>query len=276
VASGANWTENRATTGWLPRIDLRELWSRRELALLLAIRDFKLRYSQASLGVAWVLIQPVAAAAIFAVVLGRAIEVPSDGVPYFVFVYAGLVIWTYVSTAVTSAAESLIEDPSLVTKVYFPRVLAPAAAVLPGLVDVAIMLALLAVLIAASGVDPTIALVTLPLWIVAAAGLALACGLWLAALNVRYRDVRYALAFLMQLWFFATPIVFASSVFTGSSRFVYFLNPLAGIVDGFRWSVLGTGAPGWENLGSLGVGGVLLLGGIAYFDRAERHLADLV
>jgi ABC-type polysaccharide/polyol phosphate export permease len=274
--SAKGWLENRPTTGWLPRLDLRELWSRRELALLLAIRNFKLRYTQASLGVAWVLVQPVAAAAIFAVVFGHAIDVPTEGLPYFLFVYAGLVIWTYVSTAVNSAAESLIEDPSLVTKVYFPRVLAPAAAVLPGLIDVGVMLVLLAVLIVAYGVIPTAALLTLPIWIVGAALLALACGLWLAALNARYRDVRYALGFLMQLWFFATPLVYSSSVFTGDIRYVAALNPLAAVVDGFRWSAIGAHAPGWENMISLGVLIVLLAGGIAYFQRAERHLADVV
>jgi homopolymeric O-antigen transport system permease protein len=270
------WLENRPTSSWLPRVDLREIWSRRELALLLAIRDFKLRYTQASLGVAWALIQPLAAASIFAIVFGHAIDVPSEGIPYFVFAYAGLVVWTYVSTAVTSAAESLVEDSSLVTKVYFPRVLAPMAAVLPGLVDVGIMLVLLAILMVIYGVTPDLALLTLPLWVLAAVALAFAYGTWLAALNARYRDVRYALGFLMQLWFFATPIVFSSSVFTGALRYIYPLNPLAAVVDGFRWSTLGADAPGEELLISLGVAVVVLLSGLAYFHRAERHLADVV
>jgi lipopolysaccharide transport system permease protein len=270
------WSENRASSGWRPRLDLRELWSRRELALVLARRDFKLRYTQTGLGVAWVLIQPMAAAAIFAVVFGHAIKVPSEGLPYLVFVYTGLVVWTYFSTAVTSSAESLVEDPSLVTKVYFPRVLAPLAAVLPGLIDMAIALLLLGILMAAYGVEPTIALVTLPVWVASAAGLALACGLWLAALNARYRDVRYALGFLMQIWFFATPIVFSSSVFSGTLSYLYLLNPLAGVIDGFRWSVIGTRAPGWQDLVSLGVAAAILLGGLVYFHRAERHLADVV
>lgn len=270
------WLENRPTNSWLPRVDLREIWSRRELALLLAIRDFKLRYTQASLGVAWALIQPLAAAGVFAIVFGHAIDVPSEGIPYFVFAYAGLVVWTYVSTAVTSAAESLVEDSSLVTKVYFPRVLAPIAAVLPGLIDVGIMLVLLAVLMVAYGVTPDLALLTLPLWVLAAVALAFAYGAWLAALNARYRDVRYALGFLMQLWFFATPIVFSSSVFTGALRYIYPLNPLAAVVDGFRWSALGADAPGDELFISVGVAVIILLSGLAYFHRAERHLADVV
>jgi lipopolysaccharide transport system permease protein len=276
AANAGRWSENRPSSGWIPRIDLGELWSRREVALLLAIRNFKLRYTQAAFGVAWVLLQPLLAAGIFAIVFGHAIKVPTEGLPYFLFVYTGLVVWTYVSTAVTSAADSLVEDPSLVTKVYFPRVLAPLASVLPGLIDVAIMLVLLGVLMAVYGVAPDIALLTLPLWILAAATLSVACGLWLAALNARYRDVRYALTFLMQIWFFATPIVYSSTVFTGALRYVYPLNPLGGIIDGFRWSVVGTRAPEWQDFISLGVTLAILLGGIAYFHRAERYLADVV
>ncbi len=270
------WVESRPSTGWLPRLDVRELWAYRELALFLALRDLKLRYKQTAFGVAWAIIQPLGAAAIFTIVFGRLAGLPSDGLPYAVFVFAGMIAWSYVSSAVAAAAESLVEHRGLVTNVYFPRLLAPLAAVLPGLVDLAISLAILAVFMVAYGVVPSAALVLLPVWLAALVGTALLAGLWLSALNVLYRDVRYALGFLIQLWLFASPIVFPSSLVDGAWRYVYSANPLVGAIDGFRWSLLGAPPPGNEDLVSLGVGLLLFAGGVLYFGKFERRLGDRI
>jgi homopolymeric O-antigen transport system permease protein len=270
------WVENRPSTRWLPRLDIRELWAYRELAYFLALRDVKLRYKQTVFGVGWAIIQPLAAALIFTIFFGRLAGLPSDGLPYAVFVYAGMIAWSYVSTAVSAASESLVEHRALVTNVYFPRVLAPLAAVLPGLIDLAISLVILAAFMGAYGVVPTAALVLVPLWLVGLLAASLAAGLWLSALNVLYRDVRYALGFLVQLWLFASPVVFPSSLVEGNWRYVYSANPLVGVLDGFRWSLLAAPAPGREDLVSLAVGVFLLLSGILYFQKVERQLADRI
>jgi lipopolysaccharide transport system permease protein len=270
------WVENRPSARWLPRLDVRELWAYRELALFLALRDFKLRYKQTVFGVAWAVVQPLAAALVFTIVFGRLAGLPSDGLPYAIFVLAGMVAWSYVSTAVSAASESLVEHRALVTNVYFPRVLAPLAAVLPSLVDLLISLAILAVFMVAYGVAPSGALVLVPLWVVGLVAVALAAGLWLSALNALYRDVRYALGFVIQLWLFASPIVFPSSLVEGGWRYVYSANPLVGAVDGFRWSLLGAPPPGREDIVSLGVGVVLLVTGVLYFQKVERQIADRI
>jgi lipopolysaccharide transport system permease protein len=213
---------------------------------------------------------------LFSVVFGRLAGLPSEGIPYPVFVFAGLTVWTYLSGAVGSAAESLVEHRDLVSKVYFPRVLAPLAAVLPGLVDFGISLLIVAIVMTFYGVAPGAALVLLPLWGVAMILIALGAGLWLSALNVLYRDVRYALGFVLQLWFFASPVVFPSSLFEGSWRYVFAANPVVALLDGFRWSLAGTPPPGPEALVSLATGLLLLGGGIVYFRSVERRLADVI
>jgi lipopolysaccharide transport system permease protein len=272
----AEWIENRPRTGWLPHVDLRELWGYRELTLVLAVKDFKVRYKQTAFGIAWAVIQPLVGVLIFSVFLGRLAGVPSDGIPYPVFVYAGLAIWAYFSTSMTAAAQSLVDNRELVTKVYFPRILAPLAAVFPGLVDFAVSLVIVGAFMAFYGVTPGAALVLLPFWIASALALALAVGLWLSALNVKYRDVRYALAFLTQVWLFASPVVFSSSLVDGAWRYLYALNPVVPVIDGFRWSLTGTPAPGPEAFVSLAVGLIVLLGGVVYFARVERGLADAI
>lgn len=273
---GPEWVENRPTSGWLPRLDLRELWAYRQLTLVLALKDFKVRYKQTAFGIAWAVMQPLLGALIFSVFLGRLAGVPSDGIPYPVFVYAGLTIWVYFSTSVTAAAQSLVDNRELVTKVYFPRILAPLAAVFPGLVDFAVSLGIVAIFMAVYGVAPGLALVLLPAWVAAALGLALAVGLWLSALNVKYRDVRYALGFLIQVWLFASPVVFSSSLVDGAWRYVYALNPTVAVIDGFRWSLTGAPPPGPEALVSLAVGLIVFLGGAVYFSRVERGFADVI
>jgi lipopolysaccharide transport system permease protein len=270
------WIENRSSSSWFPRLDLRELWASRDVTRALALRNIKTRYKQTLLGVAWTVLQPLSAVVIFTLVFGRLAEVPSDGIPYPVFVYAGLAVWLYVSGAANLASESLAQYRELVTKVYFPRLHAPLAAVLPGLIDLGISLVAVAVFMAVYDVAPTAALVTLPLWIVAAVLLALAVGIWLAALNVRYRDVRNVLAFALQLWLFVTPVLYASSLLEGTWTWVLAVNPLAGLVVGFRWALVGTDPPGVWAFGSLAIGLALLVSAIIYFARVQRRFADLI
>jgi lipopolysaccharide transport system permease protein len=270
------WLENRAVDGWLPRLDLAEAWASREIAVVLALRNIRIRYKQTFFGVAWVLLQPLAAVGIFTLIFGRLAQLPSEGIPYAVFVYSGLAVWLYFSQSATLASESLAQYRDLVTKVYFPRLLAPIAAVVPALVDLAISLLAVGVFMAIFGVAPTGAIVFLPLWLFALVILAFGVGTWLSALNVQYRDVRNALAFLLQLWFFASPIVYASSLLEGSWGYVLALNPLAGLLEGFRWSLVGASSPGPEALVSLASGIVTVASGIVYFGRAQRRFADLI
>jgi len=270
------WSENRPARGWAPRLDLRELWAYRELAFFLALRDLQLRYKQTFFGVAWAVIQPLATALVFSLFLGRLAGVPSDGFPFVPFVFAGLVPWLYVSTGVTAAANSLVQHRSLVEKVYFPRLLAPLAAVLPGLLDMAISLALMGVIMAVTGVGPGLGLVTLPLWILAAVAVAAAVGILLSALNVLYRDVQFALTFVLQVWLFASPVVFPSSIVHGDAKFLFALNPMVGVIDGFRWALIDDPTLGAHDLVSLATGLLLLVGGVVYFQRVERTLADRI
>jgi ABC-type polysaccharide/polyol phosphate export permease len=270
------WIENRPPAGFWPQLDLGELWAFRELALFLALRDLKVRYKQTTFGIAWAVIQPLAGVAIFSVVLGHFAHLSSDHVAYPVFVYAGLAGWTYVSNAVGSAARILVEDRSLVTRIYFPRLLAPLAGVLPDLIDLGISLPIIGVFMAIYGVAPNAAILLLPVWLAAFIGVALGAGMWLSALNVQYRDVRHALPFLLQLWLYASPVVYSASIIHGWLRFVYAANPIVGVFEGFRWSLLGTHAPTAPSLISLAAGVLLLLSGIAYFRFAERRFADVI
>lgn len=276
VGGGGEWAENRAPSGWLPVPSLGELWRFRELALVLAQRELKVRYKQTVLGVGWVVIQPLAAALIFTVVFGRLAGLPSEGLPYAVFVYSGLVLWSYFSGALDSVAQSLVQNRDLVTKTYFPALVAPVAFVLPGLVDLLVSLVVVAVIMVIYDVAPSLSLVLLPAWIAACSIVVLAAGLWLSALNVRYRDVRHTMTFLIQVWLFASPVVYASSLVEGGWQYVFALNPMVTVLDGFRWSLVDAPPPGPEALVSLAVVCVLLVGGLVYFLRAERRFADLI
>jgi lipopolysaccharide transport system permease protein len=214
--------------------------------------------------------------AVFALVFGRLAGLPSDGLPYPTFVFAGLTIWLYVSSSVALAAESLAENRTLVSKIAFPRLLAPVGAALAGLPDLAVCLVMLAIVLAVTGVVPTAAVVLVPFWVAAAVLVAVGAGLWLSALNVLYRDVRYALGFALQLWLFASPVVFPTSLFGEGWRSVFALNPLVGVIEGFRWSALGGPAPGtWALASALGAA-LLLVTGTFYFLRVQRHFADRV
>jgi lipopolysaccharide transport system permease protein len=274
VEQRPEWVENRPSRG-LRALDLRELWQYRELGGFLALRDLKVRYKQAAFGVAWALLQPVAGVLVFTVVFRRLANVPSDGIPYPLFAFVGLSVWSYHATSVTRATQSLVSNTPLVTKVYFPRLLVPLAAILPGLLDLALSLLLLGVLLAVYGITPTWAILTLPLWMLALAATTFGVGLLLAALNVQYRDVNHAITLLVQLWLFISPVAYPSSLVEGGWRFIYALNPMAGVIDGFRWALL-RGSPPETAWISLGVTALLLAGGIVYFQRTERRFADVI
>lgn len=270
------WVENVPSRGWLPRLNVRELWGARELVLILAMRNVKVRYKQTTLGAAWAVLQPLTGVAIFTVVMRRVAHVSSEGIPYPAFAFAGLIQWTYFTNGANQSADSLAAYRDLVTKVYFPRLLAPIAAVLPGLIDFGISLVALAVLMVVLGVAPSAAIIFLPLWLIALVVVTSGVGIGLSALNARYRDVRNALSFLLQIGLFATPVVYPSTLVHGALRTLLYLNPLAGIVDGLRWSLVGAPWPGSWVFASLVSGLVVLLAGLAYFARAERRLADVI
>jgi len=275
TGGAAGWVENRPRTGLL-RLDLRELWAYRELAGFVALRDVKVRYKQAALGIGWAIFQPLAGVVVFTIVFRRLADVQSDGLPYPIFAFVGLLAWNYTSGAVTKATQSLVSNASLVTKVYFPRLLIPLAAVLPGLLDLAVSLPVVVVLYAVYGVAPGWAVLTLPLWVAAAMLVALSVGLLLAALNVRYRDVNQAISLAVQLWLFLSPVAYPASTVPDDWRPLYALNPMVAVVEGVRWCLLGGPAPGAESLVAAGVTVALLAAGLVYFQRTERRFADVI
>ena len=270
------WIENRATTGRLPRLGLRELWAYRELALALALKTLRVRYKQTIFGIAWAVLQPLLAVVVFTIVFGRLAGLPTDGIPYAVFNYAAMIVWLYVAGSVSAAAQSLVESRDMVSKVFFPRLVAPLSSVVPGLVDLAIASVVLIGMLVVYDVTPSWAILLTPAWVLAALAVALAVGIPFAAANVRFRDVRHALPLLLQVWLFASPVVYSSSLVEGGWLYVYALNPMVTVLDGFRWSVADGPAPGPESLVSAAVVLVLLVGGLAYFRRAERAFADVV
>jgi lipopolysaccharide transport system permease protein len=262
--------------GWVP-LNIRDLWEYRELLFFLIWRDIQVRYKQTVLGAAWAVLQPVLTMLVFSIFFGRLAGMPSDGIPYPVFVYAALLPWQLFAYALTESGNSLVANQQLVTKVYFPRLLIPISAVLAGLVDFAISFVVLLGLMLYYGIVPTLAILTLPVFLLFALVTALAVGLWLSALNVEYRDVRYTLPFLTQFWLFATPIAYSSSLVPEPWRALYGLNPMAGVVEGFRWALLGkAGSLDSMVFVSVVVVIALLVGGLAYFRRMEKTFADVV
>jgi lipopolysaccharide transport system permease protein len=270
------WVENRPSHG-LRGPDLKELWQYRELGGFLALRDLKVRYKQAVFGVAWAVLQPLAGVLVFTLVFRRLAKVPSDGIPYPLFAFAGLAAWSYHASSVTRATQSLVGNAPLVTKVYFPRLLMPLAAVLPGLVDLALSLLTLGVLMVIYGTAPGWELLTLPVWVGALTATSFGTGLWLSALNVQYRDVNQAIALFVQLWLFLSPVAYPSSMVRGGLRTVYALNPMVGVLEGFRWALLDGPRPAASMLlASTAVMLVLLVSGLLYFQRTERRFADVI
>jgi lipopolysaccharide transport system permease protein len=264
------------TRGWIS-VGLRDLWAYRELFFFLVWRDIKVRYKQTVIGALWAILQPVLTMIVFSLIFGRAAGLSSDGYPYPVFVFAALLPWQLFSTALTQSSTSIVVNKQLVTKVYFPRLIIPLASTLSGIVDFLMSFVVLIGLMAYYRIVPPIWVITLPLFVILAIATALAAGLWLTALNARYRDVQYTVPLLMQLWFFLTPVVYSTSILPGNFEFLYGLNPMVGVVQGFRWALLGSAA----HIGALTILGfamtfVLLVSGAAYFRRTEKVFADLV
>ena len=261
--------------GWRT-LDLKELWAYRELLYVLTARDVKVRYKQTVLGLAWAIIQPVMMMVVFSIFFGRLAQMPSDGLPYPIFVYAALLPWTFFANAVTASGSSVVSSANLVSKVYFPRLIIPLASVGAGLVDFAISACLLLLLMVWYGVGWTPNLVLVPLLVVGVMFTALGVGTLLSALTVAYRDFRYAVPFMIQLWLFATPVVYPASLVPAEWRWLLYLNPMAGIVDGFRSAFLGTPFDFTAIAISLGVAVLLFFIGVAYFEKVERRFADIV
>lgn len=261
---------------WAP-LRLKDLWAYRELFLSLAWRDLKVRYKQTELGAAWAVIQPFMMMVVFSIFFSRVGKLPSSGVPYAVSTYAALLPWTYFANSITQSGNSLISDANLITKVYFPRLIIPMASVIAYLVDLGIAFILLVAIMLFYSVAPTVALLALPLFVVLATGAALGTGLWLSALNVEYRDIRYVIPFVTQFWLFLSPVAYPSTLVPAKWRALYALNPMVGVIEGFRWAIIGKiPFPGTELLVSGIVVVVLVVSGLFYFRRMEKTFADVV
>jgi len=264
--------------GW-SALGLRELWKYRELLYFLTWRDILVRYKQAVIGVAWAGLNPLLTMIVFTVVFNKALGIksPSADVPYAVFSFSGLLPWNFFAGALSRSGVSLVGNANLLTKVYFPRLVIPISAVLAGLVDLAISFVVLLGLMAAYGIAPTWHIVFVPVFVALAFVTSLAVSLWLSALNVLYRDVQYVIPFLVQLWMFVSPVIYPiSKIPAGALRTVFVLNPMTGVIGGFRWALLGQQFPGGYVWVSLAVIGVLLISGLYYFKRMERVFADVV
>lgn len=267
--------ENRPTGGWRS-LDWIELWRYRELVVFLALRDIKVRYKQAVFGILWAVLQPLAGMLVFTVVFHRLAHVPSDGVPYILFAFTGMMVWSLFSSGLDAATTSLVANSALVTKVYFPRVAIPLASVLPRLVDFGVSLLLLTVLLVIERHPPGPQVLLLPVIVVWAVLLAFGVGLIFATVHVRYRDAHHAMSLLVQLWLYASPVAYPSTLVPDDWRWAYSLNPLVGLLDAARWAVLGTPAPGAYVLVSAATGLVALMFGVRLFARNERRLADVI
>ena len=266
----------RPVHGWSP-VNLGELWEYRDLLRLLAWRDIKVRYRQTALGAAWAILQPLLTMAVFSLFFGRLAKVPSDGLPYPIFAFAALVPWGFFSTSLTQASSSLVGSANLIKKVYFPRLVVPMSCTASALVDMCVASVVLLGLMLWYRIVPTVNVIWLPAFVALALVTSLGAGLWLSALNVRYRDVRYTVPFLVQFWLFATPIAYPSSLLNEPWRTVYGLNPMVGVVEGFRWALLGTKtAPGVIVAVSALAALALLVTGAFYFRRMEATFADVV
>lgn len=266
----------RPVSGWVS-LNLRDLWQYGELLYFLVWRDVKVRYKQTVVGAAWAVLQPLLAMVVFSIFFGGLAKMPSDGVPYPIFAFAALLPWQFFSNALAQSSNSLVANQQLVKKVYFPRLVIPVSAALAGLVDFGIAFIILLGMMLCYGITPSWAILALPGLLLLTVATALAVGLWLSALNVRYRDVRVTVPFLIQLWLFATPVVYPSSMIPEPWRIVYALNPMVGVVEGFRWALLGTpGATALPMAVSIVTVVALLIGGLIYFRRMEQTFADVV
>lgn len=266
----------RPRTGML-ELDMPEVWRYRELLYFLIWREIKVRYKQAAIGAGWAIIQPVLMVLIFSAVFGMFARIPSDGFPYPVFAFTAVLAWMYFSQALARCSTSLVDDSDLIRKIYFPRLILPFAAVVAPLVDLLLASPVLLALMLWYGVIPSANMLMLPFFVLLALLLALACGLWLGPINVRYRDIKHVIPFLIQVWMYASPVVYPVSMVPERWQLVYSLNPMVGVIEGFRWSFLGLGSP---NLAAIAISTaavlVLLTGGLRYFARTQRYFADVI
>ena len=266
----------KPSKGWIS-LKLKELWEYRELLYFMAWRDIKVRYKQTVLGVAWAIIQPFFTMVIFSIFFGRLAKMPSDGIPYPIFAYAALVPWTFFANGLNQASNSLVGSANLIKKVYFPRLVVPISSVISGVVDFVLAFAVLLGMMLFYGILPTVNILWLPFFVLLIFVTALGVGFWLSALNVQFRDVRYTVPFLTQFWLFASPIAYPSSLLSEPWRTLYGINPMVGVVEGFRWALLGTDtAPGPIIIVSTVVALVLFVGGAFWFRKMEKTFADVV
>ena len=262
--------------GWLD-LDLGEVWSARELLYFFVWRDIKIRYKQTAIGVAWAVLQPLLTMLVFSLFFGQLAKMPSHGLPYPVFYYSALLPWMYFSTSLQNAANTIVEQQRVITKVYFPRLVLPLAAVLSGLLDFAVSFVVFLAMMLYYRIAPAPAILVLPAFVLLAVLTALGVGLWLSALNAIYRDVRYVLPFLVQFWMFASPVAYPSSLVPERWRWLYGLNPMAGVIEGFRWALTGHGEPPNLMLAASTAAVLLVLGGgLVYFRAMESTVADVV
>ena len=260
---------------WVP-VDLNELWAYRELLATFISRDIKIRYKQTVLGFLWAIIQPLFMMVIFTIIFGGFAQIPSEGIPYPLFSFAALLPWMLFSEGLTRSTMSMVANANIMTKVYFPRLIMPISGILSPLVDFAVSMSILVLMMAYYGYVPTFNVIFLPLFILLALATSLSTGLWLSALNVKYRDFQYTVPFIIQLWMYASPVVYPASMIPESIRAFYYLNPMAGVIEGFRWALLGTEIPGAMIFVSVGAVAALLVSGMFFFRRMEQYYADIV
>ena len=265
----------RPINGWVP-LNLGELWDYRELLYSFIIRDIRIRYKQTALGAAWAVIQPLFMMIVFTLAFGRLAKIPSEGLPYPLFSYAALLPWTLFSEGIARSTNSMITNANIMTKVYYPRLIMPISGILSPLIDFTIAFIILLGMMLYYGFIPTINILFLPAFILLALGTSLGVGLWLSALNVQYRDFQYTVPFLIQLWLFASPVVYPSSLLPEPYRALFGLNPMAGVIEGFRWALLGTAPPSYLIAISALMVAALLISGALYFRRMEKTFADVV
>jgi lipopolysaccharide transport system permease protein len=262
--------------GWW-EVDFHELWHFRELVYFFVWRDTKVRYQQTAIGASWAILQPALTMTVFALFFGKLAHMPTEGLPIVVFYYSGLLPWMYFSNSLGNATAAIVQNQGVITKVYFPRLVLPISAVVSGLLDFAISLLLVIPLLAYYHVRPGLPLVLFPAFLLLAILMALGAGLWLSAMNAMYRDIRYVVPFLLQFWLFASPVAYASSIVPAKYRWLYGLNPMAGVIEGFRWSLTGRGdPPGLMIIPSVLVALTVLATGLIYFQRMESTVADVV
>lgn len=266
----------RPSAGWLS-VDFKEIWAYRELLWILAWRDVSVRYKQSIVGIGWAVIQPVLTMIIFTIIFGKFAKLPSDGIPYPVFSYCALLPWNYFARCLGDSSDSLVGSSHLITKVYFPRLILPISKVFAGLIDLAVAFVILLGMMAYYRIAPTEGLLLLPVFILVAMLAALGAGLWFTALNVLYRDVKFVVPFVVQFWMYASPVAYSTSLVPDKWKWIYGLNPIVGVIEGFRWALLGKTAPVISMfLLPVVIVFVMLFGGLYFFRRMERKFADII